>query len=98
MFDGIVRTLTDVMHVLGLQRNLISLGALNSKGCKCNIVCGVLEVVKGALVIVEGVMDRNIYKLIGDTVPGGAVKKTSDNNGRKHIIHAELGATKSLED
>lgn len=54
--------------------------------------------VNGALVIVEGVMDRNIYKLIGDTVPGGAVKKTSDNNGRKHIIHAKLGATKSLED
>lgn len=43
MFDGIVRTLTAVMHVLGLQRNLVFLGALNSKGCKCTTVCGVVE-------------------------------------------------------
>ena len=29
MFDGVVRTLCDVRHVLDLQKNLISLGTLN---------------------------------------------------------------------
>ncbi|KAL8168112.1 hypothetical protein V2J09_009611 [Rumex salicifolius] len=32
--DGIVRTLMDVRHVPDLRKNLISLGVLESKGCK----------------------------------------------------------------
>ena len=31
MFDGVVRTLSDVRHVLELKRNLISLSTLDSK-------------------------------------------------------------------
>ncbi|VFQ72130.1 unnamed protein product [Cuscuta campestris] len=34
MFDGVVRTLTGVKHVPGLKGNLISLGALDSEGCR----------------------------------------------------------------
>jgi hypothetical protein len=36
MFDGIVRTLTGVKHVLGLKGNLISLGTLDLKGYQCS--------------------------------------------------------------
>ena len=32
MFDGMVRTLSDVRHVLGLKKNLISLGTLDKNG------------------------------------------------------------------
>jgi len=32
MFDGVVRTLSDVHHVPDLRRNLISISALESKG------------------------------------------------------------------
>jgi hypothetical protein len=34
MHDGIVRTLTEVRHVPGLKKNLISTGALDTIGCK----------------------------------------------------------------
>jgi hypothetical protein len=32
MFDGVVRTLCDVRHVPDVEKNLISLGTLNSNG------------------------------------------------------------------
>jgi len=32
MFDVVVRTVTEVKHVPGLKRNLISLGTLDAKG------------------------------------------------------------------
>ena len=37
MFDGVIQTQTNVMHAPNLRRNLISLGALDSKGYKCTI-------------------------------------------------------------
>lgn len=50
MHDGVVRTLTDVRHVPALKKNLISSGALDSKGFKY-----ILRVSKGALVVMKGV-------------------------------------------
>jgi transcriptional/translational regulatory protein YebC/TACO1 len=32
MFDGVVRTLSNVRHVLDIEKNLISLGTLDSNG------------------------------------------------------------------
>ena len=37
MFDGVVRTLGDIRHVLDLKRNLISLSTLHAKGYKYDI-------------------------------------------------------------
>ena len=37
MFDGVVRTLTGVRHVLELRKNLNSLGTLDSSGYRCLI-------------------------------------------------------------
>jgi hypothetical protein len=37
MFDGIIRTLTDVRHVPKLKKNLISLGVLDSGGHKFTV-------------------------------------------------------------
>ena len=51
MFDGIVRTLTDVKHVPDLKKNLISLGTLDATGCKFTAVGGVMKVSKGAMVV-----------------------------------------------
>lgn len=45
MFDRIVQTLMNVMHVPGLRTNFISLGALDSKSCKCIVASGVMKVV-----------------------------------------------------
>jgi hypothetical protein len=55
--------------------------ALYFKGCKCTVAGGVTKVEKGTLVIMEGEMVRNLYRLIGYAFSGGAVKKTSNNRG-----------------
>jgi len=49
--DEIVRTLTGVRYVPELKRNLISLGTLESHGCRYLAEGGVLKVSKGALVL-----------------------------------------------
>lgn len=54
MHDGIFRTLTDVWHVLELKKNLISLDALESNGCKCMAKGGVMRVTTCALVVMKG--------------------------------------------
>ncbi|XP_039155561.1 uncharacterized protein LOC120286999 [Eucalyptus grandis] len=54
MFDGMIRTLADVRHVPGLGKNLISLEALESNGCKYTAQGGVLKVIKEALVVLKG--------------------------------------------
>ena len=54
MFDGVVRTLGDVRHVLNLKRNLILLSILDSKWYKHTSEGGVLKVSKGVLVVVKG--------------------------------------------
>lgn len=46
--DGVIRTLTGVRHIPELKRNLISLGTLESKGCRYSVEGGVLKVLKGS--------------------------------------------------
>ena len=43
IYDGIVRTLSNVRHVLDLKKNLISLGTLDSNGYKFSAEGGVFE-------------------------------------------------------
>lgn len=43
-------------HVSNLRKNLISLGALDSKDCKGTVVAGVLKIVKGAMFVMKGEM------------------------------------------
>lgn len=38
------------------------------------------------MVIIKSEMVKNLYKLIGDAILGGAVRETLDNNGRKYIV------------
>ena len=54
MFDGVVRTLSDVRHVPDLKRNLISLNTLDVKRYKYTGEDGVVKISKGALVMMKG--------------------------------------------
>ena len=63
MYDGIVRTLAEVRHVPDMKKNLVSLGALDSDGCKFSAEGGVMKVVKGALVLMRGNRVGNLYVL-----------------------------------
>ena len=51
MVDGMVRTFSDVRHVPGLKKHLISLGTLDKNGCRIACQGGVLKVIRGSLVV-----------------------------------------------
>ncbi|KAI0501844.1 hypothetical protein KFK09_016789 [Dendrobium nobile] len=63
MYDSTVRELIDVRHVLDIRKNLLSVGALTTKGYKIVIEIGVLKIYHGALVFLKGVRHHNLYYL-----------------------------------
>lgn len=77
MHDGIVRTLIDVRHVPDLRKNLISLGVLESKGCKLIGENGILKVVSGSLLVMKGIRQRNLYHLVGSIATGDVAVGTA---------------------
>ena len=82
MFDGVIRTLCDFRHIPDLRKNLISMGNLNEYGFNYKFANGIMKGSKGAMIVMkEQKVVRNIYKLIGTTVIGGAtaVESKSDN-------------------
>jgi hypothetical protein len=54
MFDGVVRMLYDVRHVTKVEKNLTSLGTLDSNGCGYKSKGGVMKVTKDAMVMMKG--------------------------------------------
>ncbi|CAN1313858.1 hypothetical protein LINPERPRIM_LOCUS29103 [Linum perenne] len=85
MFDGAVRTLTDVRHIPNLKRNLISLSTLDSKRYKYTGEGGVLKVSKVSLVVMKGDMKAaNLYHLRGSTVAGKATTVHRFNRKQVH--------------
>ncbi|CAN1285750.1 Retrovirus-related Pol polyprotein from transposon TNT 1-94, partial [Linum perenne] len=87
MFDGIVRTLTDVRYVPGLKKHLISLGALEDKGFRITMESGQLKVTQGALVVMKGTRRANLYFLKRSTKFGEAAVANSK------MWHMRLGHT-----
>lgn len=98
MFDGVVRTLSDVRHIPDLKKNLISLGTLDGKGYKYTGEGGVLKISKGALVSMKGTRQAGkLYVLLGSTVIGDAdvVSSLSDADVTK-LWHMRLGHMSEL--
>ena len=91
MFDGSVQTLTNVMYVPELKKNLISLGTLDSKGCKCIVAGGVMKVVTGAMVIMKGELNKNLYRLARSTVTNGGGE---DSRKKDNSVEVELDGKK----
>ncbi|KAG8498774.1 hypothetical protein CXB51_005214 [Gossypium anomalum] len=63
MFDGVVRTLSDIRHVPELKRNLISLSTLDSKGCRYTAESRGSTVTGDAAVASSSLSDDDITKL-----------------------------------
>ncbi|KAK2973981.1 hypothetical protein RJ640_013542 [Escallonia rubra] len=93
MHDGIVRTLTDVRHVLKLRKNLISLAALDSNSCSYRATGGVIRTMKGALVVMKGLKQNSLYLLQGSTVTGATtIASSSDiDSDTTKLCHMCLG-------
>ncbi|KAK3016566.1 hypothetical protein RJ639_005827 [Escallonia herrerae] len=93
MHDGIVRTLTDIRHVLELRKNLISLGTFDSNGCRYRAAGGVMRIMKGVLVVMKGLKQNNLYLLQGSTVTGAASTSSSSDidSDTTMLWHMRLG-------
>ena len=94
MFDCVIRTLCDVRHVLGLRKNLISLGTLDGNGFNYKFANGVMKVSKGVLTVMKGQkLAGNIYKLMGTTIVGGAaiVEPELDSTTLWHMWLGHMG-------
>lgn len=63
-----VITLSEVRHVPELKKNLISFGALDSKGFLCSTEGGVMQIRKGTLVATRGIRKKNMHFLQGTII------------------------------
>ena len=87
MFDGQVRTLTNVRHVSDLKKNLLSLGALEARGYKFSSVDGGIKVTKSSMTILKGERTVNLYKLTGCIIVGDASAATEKEYTTRLINH-----------
>ena len=58
MFDDVVRNLTDVRYILQMRKNIISVGAVESKGLKVTMENGILKIMKGSIIVTKGARDE----------------------------------------
>lgn len=94
MFDGTIRTIQDIRHVKGLKKNLLSLGKLDSLGCRTHVENGVMKIVRGALVIMKAEkIATNLFMLEGETLPeaNACVASTSKGEESTMMWHRKLG-------
>ena len=90
--DGIVRSLSNVRHVPNMTRCLISLGTLETNGCRITMEHGVLKVMKGAMVVMKGLRMGSLYILDGTTAAGvAAVGTVSTDADETRLWHMRLG-------
>jgi len=80
--DGTTRTLSTIRYVLGLKRNLISLGELDKNGYSYRGVGGVLKVIRGSLICMKVILQNGIYLLQASTLCGEAA--VGENKSYEH--------------
>ena len=91
--DGSTRVLTYVRYIPKLEKNLISLGTLESKGFTIIMQNGILKVVSGALVMMKGIRRNNMYLYHCSTTMGTAsiVSEADKVADMSRLWHMRLG-------
>ena len=99
MHDGIVRTLTNVCHVLELKKNLVYVGSMDSKGFSCWVEGGVMQIRgKGKSMVMKGTKQGNMFILQGFIMIGSvsiiSQVRSHASNGSSNdnsLLHLRLG-------
>ncbi|KAL5700655.1 hypothetical protein ACHQM5_026075 [Ranunculus cassubicifolius] len=95
MFDLAERTLTEVRHVPGLRKGLISLGVLEAAGCGFSGKDGFLTITWEDRVIMRGERHGNLYILKGKPLTGVVQKMVSQVDQKRYLQtqlwHKRLG-------
>ena len=83
-----IGTFSNVRHVWNLKKNLISLGTLDANGYTYSSSGGKFKICKDLMVIMRGEMLlNNLYKLLGDSISGGAAISTPENSEMTQLIY-----------
>ncbi|KAH9743388.1 hypothetical protein KPL70_003281 [Citrus sinensis] len=100
MYDEMTRTLEHVRHVLGLKKNLISLGMLDSSGYVFKSDYGGLKVMKNSSIVMKGVKNNGLHVLEGSSVPVLSALHVSSDVDKAKMWHLKLGhmSAKSLQE
>jgi len=91
MFDGVIRDLTDVRYVPQMKKNIISVGAVESKDLKLTLENGILKIAKGSMIVMKGARDRNLYYLKGSTVTSALAASVDSDDDTTKLWHMRLG-------
>src|SRR3954471_18679510 len=83
MFDGQVRTLSNVRHVPDMRKNLLSLGALEAQGFRFSGEGGVIKVSKGSMTVFKGERVANLYRMTRSIVIGDASAATEKEDATR---------------
>ena len=90
--DGVIRELQGVRYVPNLKKNLISLGTLESQGCKFYSENNILKVARGALVMMKAPRRGLLYLLEGKTMEKHvAIVAEGDQADSSSLWHMRLG-------
>jgi hypothetical protein len=71
LIDGRIRTLPGVLHIPGLDRNLIFVSKMDDAGVKTIFEKETYRMVRGEMVLLKGVWFGTLYKLQGSTIIDG---------------------------
>ena len=91
MFDGVIRDLTDVRYVPQMKKNIISVGAVESKDLKLTLENGILKIANGSMIVMKGARDRNLYYLKGSTVTSALTASVDSDDDTTKLWHMRLG-------
>ncbi|KAH9671138.1 hypothetical protein KPL70_017236 [Citrus sinensis] len=92
MFDGIIRKIGEVRHANGLKKNLLSLGQIDSHGCKTRVENGIMKIVKGVLVLIKvEKISANIFMLKAKTLQEADACVASNGEESTMMWHLKLG-------
>jgi len=83
---GRVRTLSGVLHIPALARNLISISKLDDAGVNIVFQEGYLQHGLGALVLIRGVWTGTFYKLQGSTIFYGCTSSVVPESGTENLV------------
>ena len=83
---GRIRTLSGVLHIPALARNLNSVSQLDDAGVKIVFKQDTYKMVQGALVLMWEVHIGTLYKLQGSTVVDGCNSSMVPENGVENLV------------
>jgi hypothetical protein len=94
--DGRSRTLLGVIHIPGLERNMISVSKMSDAGMHALFQKDLCKMVRGAMVLMKGVQIGTLYKLLGSVDSTGYNKiivPKVDSTGYNKIVVPEVDST-----